>query len=47
MPINMNETVDISKGFLVADSLIKNVSDPNSRYLMLISDGNDASDIAK
>ena len=42
-----DETVEISKGFSVSDSIKKNVSDPNSRYLMLISDGNDASDIAK
>ena len=42
-----DESVDISKGFSVFDSIKKNVTEPNSRYLMLISDGNDASDIAK
>ena len=42
-----DETVDISKGFLISDSIKKNVSDPDSRYLMLISEGNDASDITK
>ena len=42
-----DETVEISKGFSVSDSIKKNVTDPNNRYLMLISEGNDANDIAK
>ena len=42
-----DETVEISKGFSVLDAIKKNVNDPNSRYLMLISDGSDASDITK
>ena len=42
-----DETVEINKGFSVLDAIKKNVTDPNSRYLMLISEGNDASDIMK
>jgi len=42
-----DETVSITKGFTVLDAIRKNVNDPNSRYLMLISEGNDATDITK
>jgi len=42
-----DETVEISKGFSVLDAIKKNVSDRNSRYLMLISEGSDSSDIMK
>ena len=42
-----DENVDISHSFSVLDSIKKNVNDPNSRYLMLISEGNDSSDILK
>ena len=42
-----DETVSITKGFTVRDAIEKNVNDPNSRYLMLISEGNDATDITK
>ena len=42
-----DDTIEISKGFSVLDAIKKNVCDPNSRYLMLISEGNDASDITK
>ena len=42
-----DETVDLKNGFSVLDAIEKNVSDPNSRYLMLISDGNNGSDIVK
>ena len=39
--------VKIEKNFSVLDAIKKNISDSNSRYLMLISEGNDASDIVK
>jgi hypothetical protein len=42
-----DENAEVSHSFSVLDSIKKNVSDPNSRYLMLISEGNDASDIMK
>ena len=42
-----DENVEISKGFSVLEAIKKNVSDRNSRYLMLISEGSDASDITK
>ena len=42
-----DETVNINKSFSVLDAIEKNVIDPNSRYLMLISDGNNGSDIVK
>ena len=42
-----DESVSIKEGFTVLDAIRKNVNDPNSRYLMLISEGNDATDITK
>ena len=42
-----DETVSFKKGFTILHAIKKNVTDPNSRYLMLISEGNDASDITK
>ena len=42
-----DETVNINKSFSVLEAIEKNVSDPNSRYLMLISDGNNGSEIVK
>jgi hypothetical protein len=42
-----DNTVDLNKSFSVLDAIKKNVTDPNSRYLMLISDGNNGSDIVK
>ena len=36
-----------SNNFSVLDAIKKNILEPNSRYLMLISDGNDGSDIVK
>ena len=42
-----DETIDFSKGFSVLNAIRKNLLDSNSRYLMLISEGNDASDIVK
>ena len=42
-----DDSVEISKGFSVLDAIKKNVTDSNSRYLMLISEGNDATDITK
>ena len=42
-----DETVNINKSFSVLDAIEKNVCDPNSRYLMLISDGNNGSEIVK
>ena len=42
-----DEDVDINGTFSVLDAIKKNILDPNSRYLMLISEGNDGSDIIK
>ena len=42
-----DDTVNINNSFSVLDAIEKNVTDPNSRYLMLISDGNNGSDIVK
>ena len=42
-----DETVNIYQRFSVLDAIEKNVNDPNSRYLMLISDGNNGSEIVK
>ena len=42
-----DENIEINKNFSVLEAIQKNISDSNSRYLMLISEGNDASDIAK
>ena len=42
-----DDTVNLNKSFSVLDAIEKNVTDPNSRYLMLISDGNNGSDIVK
>ena len=39
--------VEFDKPFLVWDAIKKNISDSNTRYLMLISEGNDARDIVK
>ena len=39
--------VDFNKGFSVLNAIKKNILDSNSRYLMLISEGNDSSDIIK
>ena len=42
-----DQTIDFTKGFSVLNAVKKNILDSNSRYLMLISEGNDASDIIK
>ena len=42
-----DKKVNINESFSVLDAIQKNVSDPNSRYLMLISDGNNGSEIVK
>ena len=42
-----DDTIDFKKGFSVLSAIKKNLLDSNSRYLMLISEGNDASDILK
>ena len=42
-----DEEVDIEGNFSVLDAIKKNILDSNSRYLMLISEGNDGSDIVK
>ena len=42
-----DENVKIDRKIDVLDMIEKNISDPNSRYLMLISDGNDSSQILK
>ena len=42
-----DEEVDLEGSFSVLDAIKKNILDPNSRYLMLISEGNDGSDIVK
>ena len=38
---------EVEVNFSVLDAIKKNILDPNSRYLMLISEGNDGSDIIK
>ena len=42
-----DESIEYSKKFSVLEAIKKNVMDSNSRYLMLISEGNDATDITK
>ena len=42
-----DNTVNFDTNFSVFDAIKKNILDPNSRYLMLISEGNDGSDIIK
>ena len=42
-----DEEVEINGNFSVLDAIKKNILDPNSRYLMLISEGNDGSEIIK
>ena len=42
-----DQNVDLEKSSSVLDMIKKNILDSNSRYLMLISEGNDASDIVK
>ena len=42
-----NQEYDIEKKTPILDIIKSNILDPNSRYLMLISDGNDGSDIIK
>ena len=42
-----DDSIDFNKGFSVLSVIKKNLLDSNSRYLMLISEGNDASDILK
>ena len=42
-----DEDVELEGNFSVLDAIKKNILDPNSRYLMLISEGNDGSDIVK
>ena len=39
--------IEIEKSFSVLDGIKKNILEPDNRYLMLISEGNDASDIVK
>ena len=45
--LKYDESVEFNKGFSVLNAIKKNILDCNSRYLMLISEGNDASDIIK
>ena len=42
-----DENINIEGNFSILDAIKKNILDTNSRYLMLISDGNDGSDIVK
>ena len=42
-----DENVKLDEDINVLDVIERNIKDPNSRYLMLISDGNDASEILK
>ena len=42
-----DENVNYNKKFSILDAIKKNILDPNSRYLMLVSEGNDGSDIVK
>ena len=43
----INGIIEIEKNFSVLDGIKKNILEPDNRYLMLISEGNDASDIVK
>ena len=43
----LDENVNFEKNFSILDAINKNIMDSNSRYLMLISEGNDGSDIIK
>ena len=42
-----DEAIPLEGNFSVLDAIKKNILDSNSRYLMLISEGNDGSDIVK
>ena len=42
-----DENIEINNKFPIFEDIKKNISDPNSRYLMLISEGNDISYIVK
>ena len=42
-----DDNFDIKRNFSILDIIKSNILDSNSRYLMLISEGNDASDIIK
>ena len=42
-----NESVNLTRVFSVLDTIKKNVNESDSRYLMLISEGNDATEITK
>ena len=42
-----DKNVNFDKNFSILDAIKKNIMDSNSRYLMLISEGNDGSDIIK
>ena len=44
---NFDESVEINKKFSVLDAIKKNLLNTNTRYLMLISEGNDGNDIVK
>ena len=38
---------EVERNFSIFDAIKRNIFDPNSKYLMLISEGNDGSDIIK
>ena len=42
-----DENINYNKKFSILDAIKKNILDPNSRYLMIVSEGNDGSDIVK
>ena len=42
-----DKNINFNKNFSILDAIKKNILDSNSRYLMLISEGNDGSDIVK
>ena len=42
-----DRNINYNKKFSILDAIKKNILDPNSRYLMLVSEGNDGSDIVK
>ena len=44
---NYDPSVENDKPFSVLDAIKRNISDPDTRYLMLISEGNDGRDIVK
>ena len=47
MEYKYDDSYNLKNKKSIVDIIIKNILDPNGRYLMLISEGNDASNIIK